>query len=124
MILNLNFSDYVTEKFFTVIQHDVIPVVLGGANYSEISPPNSFIDTKSFATSRDLAHYLKYLLKNQTAYKEYFRWKSNFKVYPNQDEYLGRAMCQLCERLNSEIQQKKVYENMDDWWRKGGNCQF
>ena len=32
-------KDYVTEKFFSVLQHDLLPIVMGGADYASIAPP-------------------------------------------------------------------------------------
>ena len=106
------------------MNYNVLPVVLGGSDYSKIAPPKSYIDTKDFSTPKDLATYLKYLVKNQTAYHEYFSWKSYFKVYKTHEEYLSRAMCQLCEKLNSEKipQPKNFYENINDWWRTKATC--
>ena len=66
------FSDYVTEKFFIPMSYDILPVVLGGANYSQIAPPKSYIDTKDFSSPEELAGHLKYLVENQVAYQEYF----------------------------------------------------
>lgn len=40
--------DYITEKFFKVLNYNVIPVVLNGVNMSAIAPPNSYIDLKDF----------------------------------------------------------------------------
>ena len=41
-------TDYVTEKFFDILQHEMVPIVLGGADYSRIAPPHSFIDARRF----------------------------------------------------------------------------
>ena len=41
-------TDYVTEKFWKVLPYNVIPVVLNGANMSNIAPKNSYIDFKDF----------------------------------------------------------------------------
>ena len=43
--------DYVTEKFWKVLPYNVIPVVLNGANMSNIAPKNSYIDFKDFDNS-------------------------------------------------------------------------
>nr|XP_027206514.1 glycoprotein 3-alpha-L-fucosyltransferase A-like [Penaeus vannamei] len=64
--------DYVTEKFFTTLQLDIVPVVYGYANYSRLAPAHSYIDALSFNTTKALAEYLLYLDKNDTAYNEYF----------------------------------------------------
>ena len=112
------FSDYVTEKFFIPMNHDILPVVLGGANYSEIAPPKSYINTNDFSSPEELAGHLKYLVKNQDAYQEYFEWKSYFKVYNTNEEFMAKSMCHLCEKLNSETPQEKIYEDINDFWRK------
>ena len=100
------------------MNYDIIPIVLGGANYSLIAPPKSYIDTKDFSSPKELAKYLKYLLMDKISYQEYFEWKSFFKVYNTHEEYMGRAMCHLCETLNSSMAPEKKYENINDWWRK------
>ena len=100
------------------MDYNVLPVVMGGADYSKIAPPKSYIDQKDFSSPKDLAYYLTYLLKNGTAYQEYFTWKTYFKVYR-----ISRAMCHLCEKLNSEIPQPKIYENINDWWSLNGTCE-
>ena len=41
-------TDYVTEKFWKILPYNVIPVVLNGANMSNIAPKNSYIDFKDF----------------------------------------------------------------------------
>ena len=38
--------DYVTEKIFNALRLNTIPVVLGGADYSALLPPHSFIDAR------------------------------------------------------------------------------
>lgn len=35
--------DYVTEKFFIIVKHDVVPIIYGGADYIKIAPSNSYI---------------------------------------------------------------------------------
>ena len=54
--------DYVTEKMFEALQHDIVPVVLGGADYAATFPAHSFINMRDFSSMADLAQYLgKYL---------------------------------------------------------------
>ena len=119
-------SDYITEKFFTPLTHNILPVVLGGANYSQIAPPHSHINARDFPSAKALADHLKYLLSNTTAYEEYFEWKKYFKVYGTLDFYMGRAMCQLCEVLNDESQSQKtkVYSDINHWWRDEAKCKI
>ena len=41
-------KDYITEKMFNAFKLNTIPIVLGGANYSEILPPHSYINAGQF----------------------------------------------------------------------------
>ena len=43
---------------------DMVPVVLGGGNYSAIAPPNSYIDASKFQSPKALAHHLKVWLSS------------------------------------------------------------
>jgi hypothetical protein len=45
----------------------VVPVVYGGANYSRIAPPHSYIDARQFEP-KQLANYLKKLDANDTLF--------------------------------------------------------
>ncbi len=54
-------KEYVTEKFVRTLQYPNIPIVLGGANYSRLSPELSFINVFDFASAKHLADYLLYL---------------------------------------------------------------
>ena len=47
--------DYVTEKMFEALKHDVVPVVLGGADYKDIFPENSFINMLDYKNMSLLA---------------------------------------------------------------------
>ena len=63
-----------TEKFFQILKHNMVPVVYGGADYSSIAPPYSYIDARQFKP-HELAIYLEKLAANKTLYNEYFWWK-------------------------------------------------
>ena len=91
-------QDYVTEKFFKVLKYNMIPVVLGGGNYSKMAPKKSYIDAKEFRSIADLAVHIKYLDKNTTAYAEYFEWKDHFRVMAD----VKHGFCDLCQALNDQ----------------------
>ena len=50
--------DYVTEKMFEALKHDVVPVVLGGTDYHKVFPENSFINMLDFSNMSQLADHL------------------------------------------------------------------
>ena len=111
-------EDYVTEKFFTVLAYNTVPVVMGGANYSKMAPDKSYIDSRDFKSVKDLAEYLKYLNKNTTAYVEYLEWKSHFHMVKDNSQ----AFCDLCEALNRKGEPINSYEDISKWWRTDARC--
>jgi len=70
--------DYITEKFFNLLDRNIVPIVYGAGNYEAIAPPHSYIDALKY-TPVQLAHYLDLLDKNDTLYNEYFWWKPYYK---------------------------------------------
>lgn len=56
-------KDYVTEKLYNVLYYPMVPVLFGGANYSSILPPHSYIDANQY-TPAALAKRLQQLAKN------------------------------------------------------------
>ena len=68
-----------TEKFWKVLQHNVIPVVLNGANMSNIAPKNSYIDFKDFNNSiKDTAEYMKKVSEDDSLFASYFWWRDYY----------------------------------------------
>ncbi|XP_042872431.1 alpha-(1,3)-fucosyltransferase C-like isoform X2 [Penaeus japonicus] len=112
-------QDYATEKFFGTLKLNVIPVVYGLGNYSIQAPPHSYIDALSFPSAKKLAEYLLYLDQNDTAYNEYFRWKS-YHHFPLNFAKFSRPYCEICERLHND-NRKSVY-NLGHWFVTKSHC--
>ena len=106
-------DDYVTEKLFNVLRYDVIPVVYGGANYSKILPPNSYIDVQDFTTIQTLVNYLKKVGNDERLYRSYFDWKQS-KSSVEVDMGLT-----LCEYMLKPRNQPKRTKSLYDWWFTG-----
>lgn len=104
-------SDYVTEKLFNVLEYNVVPIVLGHADYSSIAPPDSVIDANDFDSPRALAHFLLDVADNYEDYVRYFQWKKNFGIFSS-EEYV---LCQLCEMLNIPLDYTS-YADIEDWF--------
>jgi len=106
------------NSFHTFLSHtgeeNVVPVVMGGANYTKLAIPGSYINVLDFKTVKNLSDYLHYLDKNNTAYNEYFKWRQNFRpiYFPN--------FCSFCEVLTSES--PKGIKNLTDFWVTQGKC--
>ena len=41
-------KDYITEKTFNALKLNTIPIVLGGANYTKLLPPGSYINAAEY----------------------------------------------------------------------------
>ncbi len=114
-------KDYRTEKIYRTLQYDVIPIVLGGANYSAYLPHKSYINVMDYRSPKQLADYLKYLTQNRTAYLEYFKWKEKYislSGYPTK----GAAACKLCEILHDSSYRYKSGFDVYKYWYGGGQC--
>lgn len=122
---NGNCVDYVTEKYWGgPLELGIVPVVLGGANYSEMAIPGSYINVFDFDSIKTLADYLLYLDKNDTAYMEYFVWRKLYKV----DGYLTGAtfnkhypwMCDICAKAQNP--KRKSYKRISDFRDPSTHC--
>ena len=115
-------TDYVTEKFFNILQTDMIPVVMGAADYKSIAPPHSYIDALQFKGPEDLAKYLIKLDGDDRLYEEYFRWKETFIVESGVNQMARHAFCDLCAKLNRPDEPEKYYESLEYFWGRQTQC--
>ena len=115
-------NDYVTEKFFSVLQHDLVPIVLGSADYSLIAPSHSYIDVAQFKSPADLAAYLLQLDADEELYDKYFEWKSQFVVEAGVNQMSRHAFCDLCAKLHEEGISTKSYASMVSQWSPTTQC--
>jgi hypothetical protein len=114
---NGNCDEYITEKYWdNALENDVVPIVMGGANYSNpaLAIPNSFIDVRDFSSPEDLAVYLVYLSENDSAYLEYFRWKTKYKTVA------PMRACSMCAALHNQdlYTPPRIILDMQKTWSK------
>eukprot|EP01133_Synstelium_polycarpum_P004397 gene4397-5146_t len=108
---NNNKTDYVSEKVYTSLLSGSLPLYMGAPNIDEYVPRNSIIKTDSFKSASDLAKYLKYLMGNETAYNEYFEWKT--EPYPQSfiDKYnkciFYQGDCAICQYIHKLLDEDK-----------------
>ncbi|XP_018017388.1 glycoprotein 3-alpha-L-fucosyltransferase A [Hyalella azteca] len=110
-------NHYVTEKFFTLLRYDVVPVTYGLGQELTGAPKDAYIDVFDFPDVQTLAAYLLYLDSNATAYNEYFRWKQFYEVKKILGE--SRVCCKLCEILVRGIEPQRQYTNVQAWLSNG-----
>ena len=114
--------DYVTEKFFSILQHDLVPIVLGSADYASIAPPHSYIDVTQFKSPADLATYLLELDADDELYYKYFEWKLQFVVEAGVDQMSRHAFCDLCAKLHDSEEPSKSYASLVPQWSVKNQC--
>ena len=107
--------DYVTEKLYRTLNHGkMIPIVLGGANYTALLPEKSFINVADFESPRTLSKYLKILDINDTLYNEYFQWQHHYKASVRIG--VTKCTCGMCAYLHFNKSSKKIYPDMRQWY--------
>ena len=110
--------DYVTEKLYRTLKHGkMIPIVLGGANYTALLPEKSFINVADFKSPKDLSLYLKILDTDDTLYNEYFQWQYHYKA-----SVASAYLCSLCAYLLLNKSVQKVYPDMQQWYSSKSRC--
>lgn len=109
-------EDYVTEKFYKVMNYNVVPIVYGAGNYAEFAPPGSFINIADFSGPKELAKHLKSLIANPRKYAEFFWWKNHFHV----DLTHRQTLCRICEMLHDheKLKPSSIFRIGELWSRK------
>ncbi|KAG8195152.1 hypothetical protein JTE90_023329 [Oedothorax gibbosus] len=108
-------KDYVTEKFFNVFNYNIVPVVFGGANYSNLAPKGSFVDATKYPQPKLLAEVLIEIANNETIYTEYLTKKFSFRAY------LDPWMCKLCNKLHS-YKENSTLKDVSKWLDQDSQC--
>ena len=109
--------EYVTEKVARMYRLDIIPVVLGGARYSDLLPVGSFISVRNFTSPAKLAEYLKLLDSDDRLYNAYFEWKKSYVVRE------VSSPCVLCEFLHTKAPGRhKTINRIDLFWNMHKDC--
>jgi len=104
-----------------VLKYNVIPVVLNGANMSEIAPPHSYIDFEDFSTVKDLANYLKQVAEDDQLFASYFWWRDYYTVKSGW-ENTRKAYCSMCEALHDSTRKTEVIKDMRKYWEQDAKC--
>ncbi len=110
---------YVTEKLWMRLRQNVVPIVLGQANYSAIVPPNSVISAMDFPEPRRLAEHLRSIMADEARYLSFFWWKDHYTV---NTDVKSDAFCRLCQMLHDPKQPVQVRTDLEQWWRYGAHC--
>ena len=122
---------YISEKIFeNSILTRTVPIVAGASRYQyeKLVPKSAFIHVDDFESMKQLSNYIKYLLKNGTAYMEYFDWHS--ETDPNiqlatVESFRNTGICKLCKQLK-QMDKKHHFtvKNIHSFWygENGDRC--
>ena len=61
---NSNCQDYITDELWKILNLNIVPVVMGGGNYTRDAPEKSVINVNDFPSVKAMADYLIHLTKN------------------------------------------------------------
>ena len=114
-------EDYATEKLYRILHMPLedlppVPIVMGPTKawYNTHLPHNSFIHIDDYAGPQELAKYLQYLSKNQTAYSEFFAWKINTVLKGEEPLH-----CKTCRALlDHKPQQRLEIKDFGAFWHQ------
>lgn len=133
-------TGYVSEKLFTVLNLNLVPVYMGGnRNVVNITTLPSMINVYDFATPQKLAEYLMFLDSNPDEYAKYHAWRTADEPFtreylelvknkfPGQEELrlYGRermsnraaVCCRLCnQQYTAQLQKQRdmpIYRDLD-----------
>ena len=112
-------EDYVTEKVWDILSHNIVPVVLGGANYTNVLPPNSYIDVTNFTSTKALANYLKLVAGNDILYNSYFDWKRSYYI----DRGSKAMTCSICKMMNTRRGYPSILKSYNKFLNGKDHCQ-
>lgn len=78
VFMNQDCDYFVDDRLYHALTSGSVPVYMGTDKIDDFLPgnlKNSIIKVRDFESPKHLAEYLKYLLKNETAYNKYLEWK-------------------------------------------------
>lgn len=94
-------------------------------DYQLLLPPRSYLHVDDFANPNSLADYLRYLNENNDEYSSYHQWRVNYRTI-DEHGYFGSASrhyCRVCEALNYNDPNVKIYQRLHDFWNSRNDCQ-
>lgn len=103
-------EDYVTEKFFSRYNKNVILVTYGGADYNSLLPEGTFINAANFKNATHLANYLISLASDNQQYIRMLKAKDRFLSLENRNLIWSNSMCNLCNKINNVKENRRTYE--------------
>lgn len=112
-------KEYFTEKIFNIFPYNLVPIVMGSADYEKLFPKNSLINVADYQSPKDLAEHLYMVADDESLYNSFFKWKFNYTRNETLCQSLG---CSMCSAIEKGYQCRGSNQNLVDWWYDDGNC--
>lgn len=105
-------DDYVTEKLYHAFVVGSVPIYWGAPNVARFLPaPNAAVNVADFASARELAQHLHFLLDNEQEYDAMLAWKRTGAVADSfralEQTSPRSAPCRICEAVAKKQQQQR-----------------
>lgn len=110
--------DYISEKAGSGLMHDIVPIVRGAGNHSQLFPPGTYIDAAEFNSVEELGDHLNYLESNDTAYLQYLKNKEGYTFHRFSIKTKKASYCQLCKKLHNLGKYGNMIPDMANWLDK------
>ena len=107
---NSDCRDYVSEKYWSTLGRNQIPIVAWKHSMVGQVIPNSYINIYDFPDIESAGAFIKRVGENRTLYNSYFEWK---KVYTRKYE---SEMCKLCDILSDHTKPAQSYVDLYGWF--------
>jgi hypothetical protein len=111
--------DYVTEKLWKINQFNIIPVVMGAVDYSNILPAGTFVDARDYPNPKDLANRLRYL----DAHPEEYNYMLNLrKAHKRVVRGWLPHECRMCKYLHDNFDRTEIVHDVVRFWSIDTQC--
>ncbi|OWF46873.1 alpha-(1,3)-fucosyltransferase C-like [Mizuhopecten yessoensis] len=106
-------TDYVSEKYWSSLFAGSIPIVnwkRQQQSYPVIK--HSYINIFDFADMKSAGEYIKKVATNNTLFKSYFKWTTEYKVTKSG---IWAQFCNLCDALHDNKRPAQVIRDLQAW---------
>ncbi|CAK1588747.1 unnamed protein product [Parnassius mnemosyne] len=116
-------EDYVTNIILHALNHNAVPVVLGGANYTRFMPDGAYLNALEYGPEK-LARRMFEIMQNLSLYQKFFRWKQHYSYHAHDEAPETDNYCRLCALVNNrkEFNTFSLKKNFTNWWTPKGKC--
>ena len=102
--------EYVTEKLWTIQLYNVIPIVMGNVDYSNILPSDSYIDDRNFSSIDTHDHLFNQYVRNK-----------NSLTLNHHGPYIP-YVCRLCKYLHANQNMSRTTYDISKFWSLKNQC--